>query len=76
MTTEGEFDLYPALKTELRLPNAVEVLGSIHTSLVVALRVDAPPSVDFPSPWRLAKHVVYERGPLLTYRSRMKSEVP
>lgn len=72
----GEFDLYPSLTNELRLPNTVEVLGSIHTSLAVAMRVDAPPSVDFPSPWRLAKHVVYERGPLLVYRSRMKSEDP
>jgi len=48
-------------------PNAVEVALTICTKLVTNYREGVTPSVDFPSQWRLAKHVVHERSPLVVF---------
>jgi len=48
-------------------PNAIEVALTICAKLVANYRDGVPPDVDFPSQWRLAKHIVQERSPLIVF---------
>ena len=58
----------PALDAELVPGTAYAVLSAMHANIVDNFRQDLSPELDFPSRWRLAKHVVNERGPLVVYR--------
>lgn len=58
----------PALLPAQIPPTGVALVTNIHESLVINFRIGRAPTLDLPSLWRLAKHVVYERGPLLVYR--------
>lgn len=61
-------DPLPPLRPEQIAGTAYDVLNAMHDSVITNLREDLDPRPDFPSLWRLAKHVVYERGPLTVYR--------
>ena len=63
-----ELDAFPAMQAEQIKPNGVVLAGTIHENLVLNFRLDRSPNLDLPSLWRLAKHIVDERGPLLIYR--------
>jgi len=43
-------------------------LTTVHENLSLNFRIDQTPNLDLPSLWRLAKIVVYERGPILVHR--------
>lgn len=61
-------DPLPPLRPEQIAGTAYDVLNAMHDSVITNLREDLDPAPDFPSLWRLAKHIVYERGPLTVYR--------
>lgn len=61
-------DPLPPLRGEQIPATAYAVLNAMHANTVENFRVDLDPELDFPSMWRLAKHVVYERGPITLYR--------
>jgi hypothetical protein len=50
------------------LPTGISLVTLVNETLRISFRYDQTPTVDLPSLWRLAKHVVYERGPLLVSR--------
>lgn len=69
-----QLDTFPALKAEQITPTGVAVVGMIHENLTLNFRKDLDPDLDLPSIWRLAKHVVTERGPLVVFRYKNPNE--
>lgn len=67
-----ELDDFPASRSELVTPTGVAVVTAIHENLAQNFRLGMTPTVDFVSPWRLAKYVVNELGPLYVYRHAEK----
>ena len=63
-----ELDGFPALQPEMILPNGVALVTAVTANLTMNFRKDRAPSLDLPSLWRLAKHVVYEQGPIIVFR--------
>ena len=61
-------DPLPPLRPEQIAGTAYDVLNAMHDGVITNLRQDLDPRPDFPSLWRLAKHVVYELGPITVYR--------
>jgi hypothetical protein len=61
-------DAFPAMQTEQVTPTGIAVVTMVHENLVVNFKRDLSPKIDLPSIWRLANHVVNERGPLLVFR--------
>jgi len=60
----------PAVQQTHILPNGVALVTMVNATVSLNFRFGRTPDLNFPSVWRLAKHVVYERGPLLAYRYR------
>ena len=60
----------PAQLPEQILPTGVALVTLVNSALRISFRYDQDPTLDLPSLWRLAKHVVYERGPLIVYHAR------
>lgn len=58
----------PPLRTELIPGTAYDVLNVMHANTIENFRNATEPQLAFPSLWRLAKHVCFERGPLIVYR--------
>ncbi len=67
-TASDEFETFPATQVEQITPTATAVLTTVHENLALNFRIDQTPNLDLPSLWRLAKIVVYERGPILVHR--------
>jgi len=65
-----ELETFPATQVEQVTPTATSVLTMVHENLSLNFRTDRLPNLDLPSLWRLAKQVVYERGPILVHRYR------
>ena len=63
-----EFENFPATQIEQVTPTATSVLTMVHENLTLNFRIDRAPTLDLPSLWRLAKLVVYERGPIMVHR--------
>lgn len=63
MSTD-QLSTMPAYEEERLRPNAVDVLLTMVAQLNANFRTGVTPSLDFPSQWRLARHVVDERAPL------------
>ena len=61
-------DPLPALRAEQIAATAFDVLNSMHEGALTNFRQSLDPALNFPSLWRLAKHVVFERGPITVYR--------
>jgi hypothetical protein len=58
----------PAKQETQITPTGVSVLTLVHENMTLNFRLDRTPTLGLPSLWRLAKHVVYERGPLIVSR--------
>ena len=58
----------PPLRPEVVPGTAFDVLNAMHENVIDNFRNATAPYLEFPSLWRLAKHVVGERGPLVVYR--------
>lgn len=63
-----EIETFPATQVEQITPTATAVLTTVHENLALNFRIDRAPTLDLPSLWRLAKLVVYERGPIFVHR--------
>jgi hypothetical protein len=63
-----ELDAFPAPRTEQIAPTGVALVTLVNEHLTLNMRRNTTAPLDLPSLWRLSKHVVTERGPLLVYR--------
>lgn len=66
--TEPPTQTLPPLRAEILPGTAFDTLNAMTENVIDNLREALPPRIEFPSLWRLAKHLVGERGPLLVYR--------
>jgi hypothetical protein len=67
----------PPLQLEVIPGTAYDVLNLMHDQVIQnLLRGERTVPCDLPSLWRLAKHVVNERGPLNVYRYSLDPSDP